>query len=372
MNGYSEKALNRFLQIPKGTESFYLEEAFIHRKISETLSNLFYRWGYLPIETPMFDFYDIYRSMLDPSMEEKIYKLVDRDGDLLMLRSDITLFMAKQMGLALARGNLPVRVCYSDAILRYQDRESISHNEFFQVGAELIGRDGIKGDLEIIVMLINALSEIGADDTKFHIGSRALFDSLFAGIFDEHKTEILGLIIGREWDALCEKLSSLGFGDSFLKLILKLFGFIGDDDNLEVLIDEVSNGEMDSTVVDSMEYLRDIYKNLKELGYDDLVRIDLSEVGLQSYYTGISFSVYTVGIEAAVASGGRYNNLLKLFGFDTPAVGFSILLRKLEPKIGKLKQFLPSDDVVNLKESDFISSYKKAEELRKKGKIVTL
>ncbi len=366
---YRSGSMDKFLQIPRGTESFSLEEAFVHRKVNEILSRLFYSWGYLPIETPIFDFYDIYRSMLDPAIDEKIYKLIDRDGDLLMLRSDITLFMAKQMGVSLSNNDLPVRVCYSDAILRYQSRESISHNEFFQVGCELIGRDGIRGDLEIVLLLIEALREIGVSDIKLHIGSRALFDSIFSGILDKKnkvikKVRFLNSIIPREWETLSLEMESLGIDKATCNTVVEVFKFIGSGEELERVERVVRNKEID--------YLKEIYSMLKALGYGDIVRIDLSEVGTQPYYTGISFSVYTEGVDSAVASGGRYNKLLKSFGFDAPAVGFSILLRKLEDKIGRKDRFMPSKEIIRIEDGDFIASYRKARELREKGKIVVL
>ncbi len=367
---YRAGSMDKFLQIPRGTESFSLEEAFVHRKINEALSELFYKWGYLPIETPMFDFYDIYRSMLDPAIEEKIYKLIDRDGDLLMLRSDITLFMAKQMGLSLSKEDLPVRVCYSDAILRYQSRESISHNEFFQVGCELIGRDGIRGDLEIILLLLEAFMEIGVLDIKLHIGSRALFDSVLSEVLDRDggggRSRLLGSVISREWENLNREMENLGVDSSARESMLEVFSFIGSGKELSRIKGRIGRAK------EQIDYLEEIYSMLETLGYGDVVRIDLSEVGLQPYYTGLSFSVYTEGVDSAVAAGGRYNELLKSFGFDSPAVGFSILLRKLEAKIGKKNGFLPSKEIVRIDDSDFITSYRRAKELRKEGKIVVL
>jgi ATP phosphoribosyltransferase regulatory subunit len=109
---------NGLLQIPQGVEGLYLEEAFRHRKITKHIENVFTLWGYLPVETPVFDFFDTYSHLLDKNRAEQTYRLIDREGELLMLRSDITLFLAKQMSLALDEKDLPVRVFYADTILR--------------------------------------------------------------------------------------------------------------------------------------------------------------------------------------------------------------------------------------------------------------
>ena len=142
----------RYLQVPQGTEGVHLEEAYRHRRITQDMFDLFTLWGYLPVETPVFDFYDIYRPLLGDS-SKNVYRFVDREGDLLLIRSDITLFLAKQMGLWLREEDLPTRVCYGDTILRHQDPEDISKNEFFQMGAELIGKSGFDADLEILLLL---------------------------------------------------------------------------------------------------------------------------------------------------------------------------------------------------------------------------
>ena len=158
---------NRFLQVPMGTETIYIEEAFRHRQADQELWNLFTLWGYLPVETPVFDFFDIYQDLIPD--EKDIYRLIDREGDLLMLRSDITLFLAKQMGLSLKDQDVPARICYSGTILRHQNREDISKNEFFQTGVELIGKADLDADLEILILLHSTFQIL--EIVRDHIGA---------------------------------------------------------------------------------------------------------------------------------------------------------------------------------------------------------
>ena len=86
--------IKNLFQIPQGTESLSLKEASTHRRITDALEALFLSWGYFPVQTPVFDFFDIYRPLLKSASLEKVYRLIDREGDLLMLRSDVTLFLA--------------------------------------------------------------------------------------------------------------------------------------------------------------------------------------------------------------------------------------------------------------------------------------
>lgn len=355
----------RLLQTPQGTEGIYLEEAFRHQQAASRINNLFRGWGYLPVETPLFDFFDIYQDMVS-GKEKDIYRLIDREGDLLMLRSDITLFLAKQMGLLLSKADLPMRVFYSGAILRHQNQEDISKNEFFQTGIELIGKKGLNADMEVLVLLIDTFKLLDLKP-RIHIGSREVINATLSGFPHEHTTEVLKTLSARDFyklkDLLTEKLS--GEKISFL---MELFKFIGS--RLEFIsMLERNSYRLDKEEQTSIEYLISLTDTLEKLGLQDSFRIDISETGNQNYHTGIVFQGYLDGIDSAVTSGGRYDTLLKQFGFDTPSVGFSILLRKVENSMGTSFSLPPQ---IKIEEQDFITAYRKAEDLRKEGRIVII
>ncbi len=357
---------DRLLQIPLGTESFYLEEAYRHREITYKLHRLFASWGYLPAETPVFDFFDTYRDLLSGN-KKQIYRLVDREGDLLMLRSDITLFLAKQMGLILRDEDLPARICYGDTILRHQNREDISRNEFFQVGAELIGREKIEGDLEILLLMLEAFNSLGIVPTV-HIGSRRLVDSIFSALSQAEREQAISEVRDRDRDAVIVRLRKM-YGSTQGEGIAELLRFIGGEDELEGASSRFSHlpGE---EALEALEELRAIMTVMRNLGKADLFRIDFSEVGEQPYYTGIVFQAYLENLDSAVASGGRYDKLLAEFGFNTPSIGFSMMLRKLEPLLNDdfpTPSILPADTGATFEERHLA-----AEKRRNAGESITL
>jgi ATP phosphoribosyltransferase regulatory subunit len=369
------KEKKKLLHIPQGTEGFYLEEAFVHRRLRETLLDLFHSWGYLPVQTPVFDFFDTYRALLDAEATEKIYRLIDREGDLLMLRSDNTLFMAKQMGLALTREDLPVRVCYADSILRHQDREDISHNEFFQVGAELIGKDGLDGDLEVLMLMMSTLRHLQLPGAVLHLGSHGFYAACFSAgrLSAADQQRVYAAIYNRAFADAEEILAAAGFGGEEIRLLGRLFGFIGTIAEFSALEKEAaSTGLLSPACRKALAYLAKVGRQLKRLEAASGVRIDLSEIGGQPYYTGLVFQVYMPGMDTAVASGGRYNRLLGFFGFDAPSCGFSLLLRKVQEKIGRPERFKPEHSRINVRDKDFAAAYRAAEELRAAGRSVTL
>lgn len=359
------------LQIPQGTEGIYLEEAYRHRKIVRSIDELFTGWGYLPAQVPIFDFFDTYRELLGDRGADTIYRLVDRDGDLLMLRSDITLFLAKQIGLALQMQDVPLRVCYADSILRHQDREDISRNEFFQVGAELIGREGIRGDIEIIALLSEVLTLLDLPNAHIHLGSRKLLSLMTKGRETSAVMHLAAMIEGRDGDGL-----ATAFKDSPLRdhaaFLTDLFSYIGEPDGLEGMASRVPDaGPAFADVEAELRYLIKISSIVKNVYPQTSLRIDLSEIGTQQYYTGVVFQAYAEGADRAIASGGRYDELLGHFGSTCASVGFSLFLRKIESLVGRAERFDVPEASFILDE-DLCEALRAAKEMRREGGIAIL
>ncbi len=356
----------RLLQIPQGTESFYFEEAFRHQQAVTRLNELFTLWGYLPVETPLFDFFEIYQDMVS-GKEKDIYRLIDREGDLLMLRSDITLFLAKQIGLLSHSTDLPLRVYYSGAILRHQNFEDISKNEFFQTGVELIGKSGFNADMEILTLLSKTFSALNVHPS-IHIGSRELLNTLFSDFSEEERIKALEMAGNRDFTVLDEFLHNR-ISEEKLTFIMELLPFIGSDEELRNLM-ETSAYTLTVKEEKNIVYLLSLLEMIKKMNMSAQFRIDISETGSQSYYTGIVFQGYLEGIDSAVVSGGRYDALLRQFGLDTPSVGFSILLRKIENSMGS-DFSIPKEHVI-IEKQDFMTAYAQAENLRNRGRIAIL
>jgi len=347
-----------------GTETIYIEDAYKHRQADQELGKLFTSWGYLPVETPVFDFFDIYQDFIP--LEKDIYRLIDREGDLLMLRSDITLFLAKQMGLSLKNSDLPVRVCYSGTILRHQNREDISKNEFFQTGVELIGKADLNADMEILMLLHSTFQTLEIKPA-IHIGSRKLLNAATTNFNEKDKNEIISMISYRDFDNL-QRIFESKTDKNRVNFLINLFQFTGSIEELNKFILQ-SASLLSNEEKAAMVELNTIMDNLNKLDSEDGFVIDLSEVGNQPYYTGIVFQGYIEGVDSAIVSGGRYDNLLGEFGFNTPSVGFSLLLRKIESQLGRKFSF---PEYKTVKESNFIDSLKKAETIRKEGRIAIL
>jgi ATP phosphoribosyltransferase regulatory subunit len=341
-------------KLPQGTERLVLDEAFRRQVLTHRVQDLFTSWGYQPVQTPVFDFYDLYAPFLG-AKAESVYRLVDREGDLLVLRSDITLFLARSMGVVLTQGHQPLRVCYADTILRHQDLEDISANEFYQIGAEFIGSKGPDDDLELLLLLDDILNLLGLNDARIHLGSRALFDAAFGALSSEDRRTLLESVSLRRW-------ASVGS-------LATLFAYQGD--SAGVLALAASLPDLSEAVKFELTALAARAATLETLGLQHRFRVDLSEVGRHDYYTGLVFQVYQPGLGDALATGGRYDKLLARFGLDSPSVGFSLHLGKVEHLVDLGPLAAPSA-AKPAPGTTLAERVKNARRLRAEGRNVTL
>jgi ATP phosphoribosyltransferase regulatory subunit len=342
-------------KLPQGTERLLLDDAFRRQKIVRSVQDLFTSWGYRPVQTPVIDFFDLYKPFLE-SASDQVYRLVDRDGELLMLRSDMTLFLAHSVGASVSEGHTPLRLCYTDTILRHEHSQDISENEFFQIGAEFIGSSSPEGDQEILLLLNDILDKLGLKEAQIHIGSRALFTALTQGWSDTEKEQLQAAVLYRQTTAT-GKIST----DA-----LKLFHFIGRPADAKKFLKTLV---LSPEVLSEANKILEIVSELASIGSENRFLVDFSEIGKWSYYTGLVFQVYYPDVGDAVASGGRYDALLSYFGLKSPSVGFSLSLRKIEPyaQTGSLAQ-----DQLVAQGNTLAERLDWAQKERSQGKIVLL
>ena len=269
---------------------------------------------------------------------------------------------AKQIGLAIRSMDLPLRVCYFDAILRHQEGGDLSHSEFYQVGAELVGLAGVEADLESLALLNRLLEELRLPQAVIHLGSRALVDA-YTG--DESvRARLRKGILARDWQQVENEL-----GTQVGARARELFAYVAS--GAEFLADaaQLAKGQPPTVAVD-LERTAHVVAALLPMLPVDRLRVDLSEVGSRHYHTGLAFSVYLPGVGSAVAAGGRYDRLFAAFGDGAPAAGFSLFLRKVEGAMQDRERFLPPTERVRIPTDDFAAAYRHAEKLRAAGQVV--
>jgi len=333
----------------------------------DALNKLYDSWAYLPVHTPMLDYAQPYQELLSAHDQERVFHLVGRDGHILMLRWDITLFLVKQYHRLTEGVELPLRLSYADSIIRHQDELDISRNEFFQTGVELIGAPGPEGDLEVILLLAESLEKLGLN-AVIHIGSRAVFNAAFHRLGAGTQDELSCAIRLRETETMHSSISS--YPDLDCDFLVRCFSTIANADDTALVEGLISRAQ--GQLAAELTQLHQLVSQLRSLAPSTEFRLDLSESGTQRYHSGVVFQAYAEDFDSAIAMGGRYDHLLSRMACPHGAVGFSIMLSKISAA-GKGNTF-QSGETIKLKpsHSDFSARLTEARYLRSQGKRVSL
>lgn len=316
---------------PDGTGDLLFSECAMRRAVEKAVCKLFARSGYSEVRTPLVEFYDVFDLDSEPIPQERMYKLTDRKGRLLVLRPDNTMPIARIVSTKLRGARLPLRLYYNQPFFRISESMRGGTDQVGQAGIELIGAGGMRADLEVMTLAVSALAEC-TQNYRLELGHAGIFKALIAELpVDElHRETIRRHIESKNYAALSAELDSMEQTESVraMRQLPRLFGDIQVLDRARGLISspEVS-AHLDTIAV--------IYNALSEMGYQDKLMIDLGLVNQNDYYTGIVFSAYADGSGAKILSGGRYDNLLGNFGADNCACGFAIniddLVKTLNP-----------------------------------------
>ena len=297
------------------------------RKVMHELHHILELYSYHDIETPTFEFFDIFNRDKGSAPSNEMYKFFDRDNNTLVLRPDITPSIARCVAKYYADEELPVRLCYTGNTYTNTLKLQGKLKEVTQIGAELVNDDSSAADAEIIATVIDCFNEIGISDFQIEIGQIDYFKGLVAesGISEDEEDQIKEYIHIKNFFGLEEYVDALDISDSLKKAFVAFDSLFGGISMLDKAEGYVSN----ETSLEAVKRLRRVYAALECYGYQDHISFDLGMLDGYNYYTGIIFRGYTYGTGDAVVKGGRYNNLLKQFGKDAPSIGFAFTVEEL-------------------------------------------
>ena len=314
--------MNRFrISTPEGTRDLLFSSCRALRQTENAVREALEERGYSEIITPAVEYYDVFAQANPELDQDQMLKIIDKSGRICVARPDNTTPIARIAATRLDDAALPVRLYYSQKVFRSVSGDHGHKGEFLQVGAELIGADGLAADKDILSAAFAALSRTGADNFRIELGHAEIYKALIEELgADAASSEaIRRLIENKSFAALGDALQPFGSKPAAkaLSAMPQLFG------GIEVL-DEVETLTGNVRVLGAIAYLRRLYQALDEAGYGDRIMIDLGLVHEMDYYTGIMFRGYIGGAGAAILAGGRYNALCAKFGRDLPAGGFGI------------------------------------------------
>lgn len=360
--------MDKFL-IPEGERDLISEECEVKEMLISKASNLLKRFGYEEVITPTIEFYKTFNNEDSGFDEEDIYKFFDNKGRILVLRPDMTVPISRVVSTKFKDRELPLRIRYTSNVFRVNESLGGKRNEYTDCGVELIGFDEKQGDLEILVTALELLTKLKVKDFKLEIGNINLFKESTRDLnLSKDEKKYLGeLVEKKSLKSLEDYLERLNLKKNQKKFFLKLPWLFGDKDVLENCRELAFN----DGIRNSIDKLKDTYDVLDSLGYGELISFDLGMAPRLNYYTGIIFRGYVSGIGKAVLSGGRYDNLMKNFGVDLKAIGFSLNMDLL---IGNTESKIDNKAIYNIyyNEEYIVQAFNEAKYLREQNYVVKL
>ncbi|MCL2183992.1 MAG: histidine--tRNA ligase [Chitinispirillia bacterium] len=316
------------IQGPKGTRDFYPEDMAFQQFIFDKWHKSCRLYGFEQYEGPMFEHLDLYTQKSGDEIEKQLYSFEDKGGRMIALRPELTPTLAR---MAAARGtNLkrPVRWYSICRLFRYERMQKGRLREFIQLNMDILGVEDVSADAELIAAAIDMMRAFGFDDTDFkaRVSSRTLLEELFllCGV-ERGSLKALYALLDKKGklpgDDFSRELESIvSTGDTRAK-INDLFNCKSLDE-IEKFADSLGSP---STQIASLDQLKRLFGLIDSYGLKDYAVFDIGIVRGLAYYTGTVFELFDVrGSLRAIAGGGRYDNLVGLYGGPpTPAVGFA-------------------------------------------------
>jgi ATP phosphoribosyltransferase regulatory subunit len=249
------------------------------------------------------------------------YRVFDEQGNVLVLRSDMTIPIARVVATRYAHAEPPFRFCYFAHAYRGVRPQRGQSREFLQAGVELIGAPGPHGTAEVLGVLCASLDAAGLETYRIGLGDASLYPALLEslGVQDADRELILNELAAGNFVGVEQEVDRLDVDDEQAELLLRVPRTRGGAEVLE---------DLDDALVGALSGLRDLHALLAP---DVAARIifDLGLVRSIGYYTGAVFQVYDPAYGVPLGSGGRYDELLGAFGRSLPAVGFALNVERL-------------------------------------------
>ena len=326
----------KILHTPEGVRDIYNEECEKKQVLQEQLKKSMERYGYHIIQTPTFEFFDIFGKEIGTTPSKDLYKFFDREGNTLVLRPDITPSIARAAAKYFGEEDMPIRLYYMGNTFINNSSYQGRLKENTQLGAELIGDNSVDADAEIISMAVESLRATGLKEFQLSVGHSDFFTGLMeaAGLDEDAQEELRELISNKNYFGVEEVISTWDMDENLRELFRMLGGFY-------FSIDEMAKARALAVnypkILSAIVRLEELHKVLEVYGIDKYVSYELGMVSNYQYYTGIIFSGYTFGSGEPIIKGGRYDKLLSYFGKNAPSIGFAVVVDQLMAALSRQK-----------------------------------
>jgi ATP phosphoribosyltransferase regulatory subunit len=307
-------------RIPSGTRDVLPDEMGELRAMTDRVREVFERAGYGEVYTPALEYEGTFERA-GIAATRPAYRMFDEHGNVLVLRSDMTIPIARLVATRYTRAQPPLRFCYFAHAYRGVRPQRGQSREFLQAGVELIGSPAPAGTAEAVTVLCEALDAAGLETYRVGLGDASLYPALLSavGVDLDRRERILGELVTGDFVGVERELQALDLTAQDLELLLRVPRIRGGPEVLEGL-----SGPLKAAGAG----LREVHAQLPAQVAARII-FDFGLVRSLGYYTGAVFQVYDPAYGLPIGSGGRYDELLARFGDPLPAVGFALNVERL-------------------------------------------
>lgn len=326
--------------------------------------------GFDFIKTPTVEYYETI-GKASAIADSALFKLVDRQGETLVLRPDMTTPIVRVATSKLLHEKNPLRLAYFANVFRAQEQEGGRPAEFEQMGVELFGDVSVYADAEMIITANELLHELGVVNHRLTVGHAGLLHSILSS-YTKNEIQVNELrtflveknIVGFEEAVRMYNLEE--FQETKLLLFIEQASNVTSIEELTPFIDS-QNTEQTSM----FEYFKELSLLLKSSSVAEKVTYDLTLTSEMSYYTGMLFEIFASGSGFAIGNGGRYDGLLTAFESNVGATGFGLRVDRLL-EVMQLEESLEAHTLLLFDTDSYKDAVIKAQELRLSGVRTTI
>ena len=315
--------------LPEGIEEVLPEQARRLEALRRRLVDLYSGWGYELVMPPLIEYLDSLLTGTGHDLDLQTFKLTDQQtGKLMGVRADMTPQISRIDAHTLKR-DCPTRLCYMGAVLHTRPDGFASSRCPIQVGAELYGHSGSESDVEVFRLMLATLRESNIKDLYFDLGHVGIYRQLIqtTSLSEVEQAELFDALQRKAITEISQLLDRADVDNKTAKGLLGLAELNGD----EGVIGEARSllkfaGKGVAQALDNLQAVADLIKSSEP---DIPLHFDLAELRGYNYHTGVVFAAYVPGRGQAIAQGGRYDEIGKVFGRARAATGFSTDLKTL-------------------------------------------
>lgn len=320
--------INNF--IPEGVSDLNYDEYEKMKAVEESLVSVFRENGYRQIMTPTFEYYDLFADDTIAAGTEDMYKLIDKNGQLMVLRPDATIPIARMVATHYRDSDSQIKLMYVTNVFRTADFRKGEKREFKQAGIEFFGSNCAETDASVIETAIAALKKTAGSDMKAEIGDAGYFNGLMESLreyegFDarEIQSELRSLVESKNIPGLNKFAEEKEVPEAIREVLLALPQLYGAP---EATLEKAEALSLNDTMRNAVEDVRAVVSLIRD---KECISIDMGLINMLEYYSGMIFKLYLKKTGVIVGSGGRYDKLMKKFGKEIPAVGFGLNVNTL-------------------------------------------